>query len=353
MACCKCCCGNKTCGEGEAGKCCCGGPTGSCCTAGQYCCSGTCQSTPCGGACCDPTFGCTQAADEETCTESGGTWLGAGVSCDPNPCPGACCDTVFGGCTQESQADCEENGRTFLGVGIPCGTNTCECTRDQDCTPPSPSAIAQCCNGVCKNTQDDVGHCRRPDGTCYSATYDDCGRDNQSNVFDLCECPPLCYACIYRSLDDCGNYIYSFISEPTRSRCEAADGEWHPGPAYITIPAQPSCFGNPGVAARTVDPCTGNDVTGMSLEPRVLFGPGTELKKLLSKIGITASPTCSCNAKAKVMDEKGIVWCEENIETICDWLQEEATKRKLPFVRLAGKALIHMAIRRAKKGTNK
>ena len=82
-------------------------------------------------------------------------------------------------------------------------------------------------------------------------------------------------------------------------------------------------------------------------------GAGTELKKLLSKIGITSSPTCSCNARARTMDEKGVSWCEENVETICDWLQEEATKRKLPFVRLAGKALIHMAIRRAKKGNNK
>ena len=82
-------------------------------------------------------------------------------------------------------------------------------------------------------------------------------------------------------------------------------------------------------------------------------GPGTELKVLLSRIGITSSPTCSCNARAKTMDEKGIAWCEENVETICDWLQEEATKRKLPFVRLAGKALIHLAIRRAKKGNNK
>ena len=83
------------------------------------------------------------------------------------------------------------------------------------------------------------------------------------------------------------------------------------------------------------------------------YGPGAELKALLSKIGITSSPTCSCNAKAKAMDERGIAWCEENVETICDWLQEEATKRKLPFVRLAGKALIHLAIRRAKKGNNK
>lgn len=82
-------------------------------------------------------------------------------------------------------------------------------------------------------------------------------------------------------------------------------------------------------------------------------GPGTELKKLLGKIGIKSSPTCSCNKRAKTMDENGVEWCEQNVETICDWLQEEATKRKLPFVRLAGKAIINLAIRKAKKGNNK
>ena len=82
-------------------------------------------------------------------------------------------------------------------------------------------------------------------------------------------------------------------------------------------------------------------------------GAGTELKALLAKIGIVASPGCSCNKRADVMNRNGIHWCEQNVETICDWLQEEATKRKLPFVRLAGKALIHLAIRRAKKGNNK
>lgn len=82
-------------------------------------------------------------------------------------------------------------------------------------------------------------------------------------------------------------------------------------------------------------------------------GAGTELKKLLSKIGIKASPTCSCNKRAATMDANGIQWCEENVETICDWLAEESAKRKLPFVRMAGKALIHMAIRRAKKGNSK
>ena len=48
MACCKCCCGNKNCAEGEQGKCCCGsGPEAVCCSDGQYCCDGDCQSDPC------------------------------------------------------------------------------------------------------------------------------------------------------------------------------------------------------------------------------------------------------------------------------------------------------------------
>jgi len=79
-------------------------------------------------------------------------------------------------------------------------------------------------------------------------------------------------------------------------------------------------------------------------------GPGTELKKLLSRLGFSSTPTCSCNKRAQVMDEKGVQWCEENVDTVCDWLAEEAGKRKLPFIRSAGKLLIRMAIRNAKKG---
>lgn len=81
-------------------------------------------------------------------------------------------------------------------------------------------------------------------------------------------------------------------------------------------------------------------------------GPGTELKALLKKVGIVASPTCSCNRRAVLMDEneaKEPGWCEANLETICDWLQEEATKRKLPFVRMAAKILVRQAIRNARK----
>ena len=83
-------------------------------------------------------------------------------------------------------------------------------------------------------------------------------------------------------------------------------------------------------------------------------GPGTELKKLLAKIGITATPTCSCNARARKMDEmeaKEPGWCAAHLDEIVGWLREEATKRKLPFVDMAGRVLVKRAIHNAKKAT--
>lgn len=83
------------------------------------------------------------------------------------------------------------------------------------------------------------------------------------------------------------------------------------------------------------------------------FGPGTELKKMLAKIGITATPTCSCNSRAAIMDEKGVQWCKDNTDTIVSWLREEATKRGLPFVDLAGKIIVKRAISLAEKAEKK
>ena len=83
-------------------------------------------------------------------------------------------------------------------------------------------------------------------------------------------------------------------------------------------------------------------------------GPGTELKKLLSKIGITASPDCSCNARARLMDEneqREPGWVEANLDTIVGWLREESSKRGLPFVDMAGRMLVKRAIRNARKAT--
>jgi hypothetical protein len=84
-------------------------------------------------------------------------------------------------------------------------------------------------------------------------------------------------------------------------------------------------------------------------------GPGTELKKLLAKVGITATPTCSCNARARKMDEmeaKEPGWCAAHLDEIVGWLREEATKRKLPFVDVAGRVLVRRAIANARKAAN-
>ena len=79
-------------------------------------------------------------------------------------------------------------------------------------------------------------------------------------------------------------------------------------------------------------------------------GVGAEVKKLLAKMGIEAQPNCSCNRHAYEMDHRGPDWCEENIETIVDWLKEQAHLRKMPFVRIAGRLLVKRAIRNTRKG---
>lgn len=86
--------------------------------------------------------------------------------------------------------------------------------------------------------------------------------------------------------------------------------------------------------------------------PAPTHGPGTELKKLLSRVGITASPDCSCNARARLMDEneqREPGWVEANLDIVVSWLREEATKRGLPFVDMAGRMLVRRAIKNARR----
>lgn len=84
-------------------------------------------------------------------------------------------------------------------------------------------------------------------------------------------------------------------------------------------------------------------------------GPGTMVSNMLESIGIKASPNCGCKRKALTMNVNGNDWCEQNLETIIDWLEEEAKKRGLPFIRAAGKLLVKRAIsmsRRAIKSSS-
>lgn len=82
-------------------------------------------------------------------------------------------------------------------------------------------------------------------------------------------------------------------------------------------------------------------------------GAGSELKALLSSMGIHASSTCSCNKMASKMDEWGPDESLNHIEEIVDVMQATAKKRGLPFFRLAGKTLVRIACHRARKKANR
>lgn len=80
-------------------------------------------------------------------------------------------------------------------------------------------------------------------------------------------------------------------------------------------------------------------------------GPGTELSKLLKRIGINPTPTCQCRAMSQKMDQWGCDECErpERIDEVVKVMREEATARGLPFLDLAGRMLVRRAIRNARR----
>lgn len=91
-------------------------------------------------------------------------------------------------------------------------------------------------------------------------------------------------------------------------------------------------------------------------DPGIGDGPGTELKGLLKDwLGIEASPTCSCNAMARKMNQLGAGWCESDagMAEILNVMRAEHAKRwadgrtRLPWTDLGAKTLVRLACRRA------
>jgi hypothetical protein len=82
-------------------------------------------------------------------------------------------------------------------------------------------------------------------------------------------------------------------------------------------------------------------------------GPGTELKKLLLKLGLKAAANCKCNQHVQEMNMKGCNWCSQNIDTIVGWLKEEALRANLPFTNIGAKLLVKRAISNARKAAAK
>ena len=82
-------------------------------------------------------------------------------------------------------------------------------------------------------------------------------------------------------------------------------------------------------------------------------GPGTELKRILARVGIVATPDCSCNAYAVLMNANGCDWVEANLDTVVGWLREQATARGLPFLDVAGRVLVRRAVANSRRAAKK
>lgn len=76
---------------------------------------------------------------------------------------------------------------------------------------------------------------------------------------------------------------------------------------------------------------------------------GTELKKMLKRLGIAPSKDCLCNEMADAMDINPPAWSMENIEIIVDVMRSEAAKRGLPFIGTVGRLLVRRAVRNAQR----
>ena len=95
------------------------------------------------------------------------------------------------------------------------------------------------------------------------------------------------------------------------------------------------------------------DVFLRSTFPRTMeedpHGPGTQLSKMIKTLGIHMSDSCSCRRHALKMNEMGGDWCLDNIDTVVGWLEEEAKRRGLPFVKMVGKVMVNRAVKKSKK----
>lgn len=78
-------------------------------------------------------------------------------------------------------------------------------------------------------------------------------------------------------------------------------------------------------------------------------GPGTELHKLLAFFGVHMRAGCSCRGRMVQMNKWGCDGCEANIETIVEWMKEEAAARGLPYITTVGRMLVRRAVHNARK----
>lgn len=79
------------------------------------------------------------------------------------------------------------------------------------------------------------------------------------------------------------------------------------------------------------------------------MGVGGHMKQLFSFFMIHAGPDCPCHQHAEEYDRWGPDQCEDNLPLILDRLHEQATLRRLPFVRAIAERLVRYCIKQARR----
>lgn len=93
----------------------------------------------------------------------------------------------------------------------------------------------------------------------------------------------------------------------------------------------------------TAEACAACEVRDLDSRPPP-SGPGTELKRLLSTLGITAGTGCGCDSKAAEMDRNGPAWCREHRAEIVSWLAEARAEAGWLVTLRAAPAAIAMGV---------
>jgi hypothetical protein len=145
------------------------------------------------------------------------------------------------------------------------------------------------------------------------------------------------------------NERWGEINAEIALKCSHRLAAAQPDPAPPVPAPEPQPLPPQQITPEPVQPPTPQPVEEQPQLVEDMSGPGGHLKKYLSRVGIKASPNCSCNARARYMDFMGTTWCENNIDTIVGWLKEESEKRGLPFFDWPARTLVKKAISSSKK----
>lgn len=77
-------------------------------------------------------------------------------------------------------------------------------------------------------------------------------------------------------------------------------------------------------------------------------GPGTEMHRMLSKLGITPTPGCGCEKIRRQMDLHGCQWSLDNMDRVVTHMRKQAQRRKIPFSAVAARMLLKRAVKKSR-----